>query len=173
MTNNPYQAPSSDVNNASSDSTYEPQIFSIKGRIGRLRYLAYSMLGFLAYIPMLAVVGVSSLDDPSNLGVLSGVVMALSYIVILVWTFILARRRFNDLNMTGWLSVTMLVPLLNLIPVLALLFMPGTKTSNKFGARPAANSTGVKIAAGAVILLGVVGIVSAIAIPMYAGLSAS
>jgi len=169
MTNNPYQAPSSDVNNTTTDEMYQPKLFTIQGRIGRLRYLAYSMLGMLAFIPALVVLIASgslagSLDG-EGLGVFAWIIMGLSYLVVLVWTFVLAKRRFNDFNLTGWLSLTYIIPIVSLVTVLALLFVPGTKTSNKYGPRPAANSTAVKIVAGLVILVTVLGIVAAVVTP--------
>jgi hypothetical protein len=39
---NPYAAPDAVLSDVAEDETYEPQIFSVNGRIGRLRYLAYS-----------------------------------------------------------------------------------------------------------------------------------
>ena len=88
--------------------------------------------------------------------------MGLSYLVVLVWTFVLTKRRFNEFNLTGWLSRTYIIPIVSLLTVL---FVPGTKTSNKYVPRPAANSTAVKIVAGLVILVTVLGNVAAVLTP--------
>ena len=167
MTNNPYQAPSSDVNNMSTDSSYDPKVFSVKGRIGRLRYLAYNLLGFLAYLPAIAILAMTfSTNGPgSTFGVVTTVITGISYLLAFIWMIIVSIRRFNDINMTGWLSITMFVPVINLIAGLALLFAPGTNTSNKYGPRPVANSTGVKLAAGLAIFFFIALTVGVIAMP--------
>ena len=168
MTNNPYQAPSSNVDNTSADSTYDPKILSTKGRIGRLRYLAYSLLSLMTSLPIIAIISLSNLDNPSSLGVMPWVVMGFCYLLMIIWMFVLTKRRLNDLNITGWFSITLFVPVLNVIAPLVFVFVPGTKASNRFGPLPAANSIGVKIAAGTLILLVIGTIVSAAAIPFMA-----
>ena len=173
MTNNPYQAPLSNVDNASIDSTYQPKLFSTQGRIGRFRYLAYSMASILVMIPMTLVAGIAGLNFSAGgiegLGPISWIIMGLLYLVIFVWTFVLAKRRFNDINITGWISVTLLIPLISFIAILALLFWPGTKTTNRFGPRPTANSLPVTILGWLVILLVVGSIVAAVALPVILG----
>ncbi len=164
MTANPYQAPSADVNNSSEANTYSPQVFSFDGRIGRLRYLAYSLVAMIFYIPALIGIALGGIDSSSGEMSAIGIIgTGLSVILVLGWMFVIAKRRFNDINVTGWLCLLMIIPLVNAIVSLVLLFVPGTQGSNNFGPMPEANSVGVKITAFIMIGFVVLAIVGGIA----------
>jgi len=76
----------------------------------------------------------------------------------------LTIQRCHDFNTSGWLSLLVLVPLVNLI----FWFIPGTDGPNRYGAPTPPNSTLVVVAACAVpVLVFVAGILAAIAIPAY------
>ncbi len=88
----------------------------------------------------------------------------LFYIPLFAVGFIMAIRRVHDMGYSGWLSLLILVPLVNLW----FLFAPGTQGPNEYGPPPVKNTTGVIIAAFSPILLSVViGILAAISIPAY------
>ena len=67
--------------------------------------------------------------------------------------------------------LTFLIPLVNLLVSIYLIFFPGTDGSNRFGPAPAANSIGVVILGWSIPAIFIVGIVAAIAIPQFAGVS--
>ncbi len=170
-TENPYQAPESDVSQAQNNKPYQPKFLSAHGRIGRLRYLAYLSGLYLLAIPVAGVFFaiITSVSDGEG-GIMMGLfsLMALAaYIALLVFVFILAKRRFNDMNKSGWLSLLMFIPLVNLFIALWLIFGRGTVGPNNFGAEPNKNPLGVKILAGVMILLFVGGILAAVSIPAY------
>jgi hypothetical protein len=75
----------------------------------------------------------------------------------------------NDLNRTGWWTLTFMVPILNLATANYLLFFPGTPGDNNYGPAPAANTLGVKILALTMPIIALVGILAAVLIPMLAG----
>lgn len=171
-TNNPYQAPSADMSSQQSDATYQPKVFTHQGRIGRLRYLAYSLAPTLLMLPVFMIAGVlagmmgSGDQDPMASGIFL-VIAGAAYLFIIVFSFIFAKRRFNDMDQSGWLSLLMLIPLVNLIVGLVLIFAPGTPTSNKYGLRPGHNTMWVQIGAFALPVIAILGILAAIAIPAY------
>jgi len=152
---NPYQAPSAAVADAGAE-TQPVRVFSISGRIGRARYLAYGM-GF--YILFGFVAGILA----TALGAVGVVLMVAAWVAIVVLGFMLTIQRCHDFNMSGWLSLVMLVPLANLI----FLFIPGTDGPNRFGAPTPPNGVGVLIGAWALPVIMVIGIVAAIALPAY------
>ena len=160
---NPYQAPRSNVDFQHQDAEYgEVKVLSISGRIGRLRYLGYSMAyGLLIYVVMGALAGASI-----AMGAPQGLMMALigvAYLGVIVLAVMLAIQRAHDFNTTGWLALLVFVPLANLV----FLFIPGTDGENRFGKQPPPNrGVGIWVA---IILVGVmlIGIVAAIAIPAY------
>ena len=171
-TENPYQAPSSDVSEAV-PATYQPKIFTTQGRIGRLRYLAYGLASGLILIPVVMVAALipalfssDAGSDPTSSTIFI-ILVGLAYVFYLFFSFVFAKRRFNDMDQSGWLCILIIVPLLNLIAALFLIFAPGTKTANKFGPAPAPNTTWVKIGGLAMPVIAVLGILAAVAIPAY------
>ena len=164
---NPYESPKSNTLNSSSE-TYKPKFISVHGRIGRLRYLAYSMTalflcGIVIGIP--AAILIPNMASDSS-GMLFIVLALVAYIPLLVYSVLIAKRRFNDLNHSGWWQLLLYIPYIGIIPAIYMLFWPGTKGSNNYGPSPEKNS-GLLIVAGFVLPLFIVAILAAIAIPAY------
>lgn len=172
--NQPYQAPSADVSVATA-GTYQPQFLSLSGRIGRMRYFAYATglsLMFYAVLGVLAAIMIPAFaDGPGALGVVIGLLFAVGGIAVMVFTWGYMVRRLNDINASGWLSLLMLVPLVNIVLGLVLLFKKGSEGSNNYGAAPVPNSGGVKAAFWIFLLLmvGYVGVVIPMAMTQYQG----
>lgn len=137
--------------------------FSIRGRIGRLRYLAWSMVLSLTALGLLLVAG--SIFAFSSLAGIP--LMGLAIIGFLVVTVQLGVQRLHDIGWSGWLLLLTLVPVIGSIFPLVMLLAPGSKGLNRFGAAPPPNSSAVKILAGLGLLVPVIGILAAIALPAY------
>jgi uncharacterized membrane protein YhaH (DUF805 family) len=162
---NPYAAPDAVLSDVAEDETYEPQIFSVNGRIGRLRYLAYSWLMMMVVVMCLGIL--TAILIPMVAGKNKGtgmMVMGLMYIPIIAVSLIMAKRRFNDLDKSGWYSILILIPFVNFFVGLYLIFGPGTKGTNSYGPQPAKNSMWMALI---VLVIPVIGILAAIAIPQY------
>ncbi|HEX8956047.1 MAG TPA: DUF805 domain-containing protein [Burkholderiaceae bacterium] len=169
--NNPYNAPIAAMTDVAEDDTYMPSMFAFSGRIGRLRYLAYSsMASILCFIVMgilgavAAAVGSASHE---GLGAAAVIVMMLCYIPMIAISFIYARRRFNDTGNTGWLSLLLLVPIVGFLVALYLIFAPGTEGRNQYGAAPGPNNMAAMLGAIIVPMVAILGILAAVAIPAY------
>ena len=163
--NNPYSATTADLSApAGGDATYQPRVFAMNGRIGRVRYIAYSMAIMLTLLAVAMVLGgIVAVAFGNSPFILMGIA-ALFYIAYIAGAFIITIRRAHDMGQSGWMSLLMLVPLVGLW----FLFAPGTPTSNQYGPRPVPNTTGTILAAFSPLVFGVVvGIVAAIAVPMY------
>jgi uncharacterized membrane protein YhaH (DUF805 family) len=152
---NPYQAPSAAVADAGNE-TQPVKVFSVSGRIGRARYIAYG-IGFYVLFAFVAV-GLGA-----ALGGFGAVLAMAAWVALIVIGFMLTIQRCHDFNMSGWLALLMLVPLANLV----FLFIPGTDGPNRFGPPTPPNGTGVLVAAWSLPVIMVVGIVAAIALPAY------
>jgi len=177
----PYAKPEADLAGANSQATYQPKFLSTQGRIGRLRYLAYTtgasfLLSILAIIPIALIfvaagVTVSSFAK-GEMGIavtiIAILVSAVLYIAAIAIGFIYTKRRLNDLGQTGWLSLLLFLPIVNIILGIYILFFRGNAQSNQYGAKPVPNSAGVIILASLVILLYLLSI-AAISIPAYQG----
>jgi uncharacterized membrane protein YhaH (DUF805 family) len=152
---NPYQAPAAAVADAG-EQTQPVKVFAVSGRIGRARYLAYG-IGFYILFGFIAVI------LAGMLGQAAAVIVPVAWVALVVIGFMLTIQRCHDFNMSGWLSLLMLVPLVNLI----FLFIPGTDGANRFGGPTPPNSVGVLIAAWLFPAIFVLGIVAAVALPAY------
>ena len=156
--NNPFAAPQAAVADRDdfADTTFRLNLFSPAGRIGRVRYLTYSMgIGLLIMF-------------------IGGIVIALTtpllaiavYAAIVYVHVMLTIKRSHDFNVSGWLSLLLIVPLANLL----FFFVPGTDGANRFGRKTAPNgSTGVVLVVVFIVGVALIGILAAIAIPAYQG----
>lgn len=164
---NVYSAPNADLSNApEDDDTYQPKMWALSGRLGRIRYLAYlniTMIMLMLPIGILAAILIPSLARNGD-GSGTAIIFAL-YIPMFAVSIIYAKRRLNDLDHSGWWSILMFIPLVNFLIGLYLVFGPGSEGSNRFGKRPNKNPTWLFL----VIILPfmLIGILAAIAIPSY------
>lgn len=167
---NPYQAPNANVDQVSEDLTYQPKIFTAKGRIGRLRYLAYTLAMYLLLIPAGILIGIISAIFGIDSGVSQTFMIicaALVYITLIVFYFILLKRRFNDMGHSGWMSLLFLVPIANLVVTIWVLVGRGNAGANAYGPAPVKNTKGVVLAACVFPAIMIIGILAAISIPAY------
>ena len=171
---NPYSTPDASLDVGHDEEAYQPKIFAFKGRIGRMRYLAYNaganLIMFAALIPLSG--GMAGLAAVPDFGSVFGMVYILANIVAFLIAIMWGKRRLNDLNRTGWLMLLLIVPLVNLLLILYLICFSGNDESNNYGPPPVANTLGVKILGSLLIIgfaLGVIGIFAAVLIPLIAG----
>jgi uncharacterized membrane protein YhaH (DUF805 family) len=158
---NPYQSPTAPVADQGPEQFSEVRLLSPAGRLGRVRYIGYSVgLTLVFYLVVALGMGISAAMGADLLG---GVITIAAIIGMLVVMVILTIQRSHDFNMSGWLTLLVLVPLVNFL----FWIVPGTKGSNRFGNPPPPNSTGAVLLALILPLIFVVGILAAIAIPAY------
>lgn len=164
-TTNPYlppQATVANVDDAYAGAFQEMKIWSWRGRLGRLRFLAYGAVAYLIFLVLSVAIGVIvGLSGSSRLFDVLFWALLIPYAVFLALVTI---RRSHDMGWSGWTSLLALIPLVGLV----WLFKAGSPSANEYGAPPPPNTTGVKIAAfgifGGAMLLG---ILAAIALPAY------
>ncbi|MFA9418796.1 MAG: DUF805 domain-containing protein [Gammaproteobacteria bacterium] len=173
---NPYVTPDASLDNEQ-DELYQPNIFSFKGRIGRLRYLAYgigtSLVLMLVMMPILggAVFTGGMVGGEAAMGGLAMVAMIFFWVATLVFSVMFGKRRLNDLNRSGWWFLLLFVPIANFFMAIYVIFFPGTESSNNFGPAPEANTLGVKILAWMLPAVTLAGMVAAIVIPTFSGMT--
>ncbi|MBL8471060.1 MAG: DUF805 domain-containing protein [Rhodocyclaceae bacterium] len=151
---NPFAAPAArlDGPQAGVDAEFKLNLFSTAGRIGRLRYIAY---GWGIAFVIMAVAGLlAAFTHPAVLG--------LGYLVLIVLQVMLTVKRCHDFNASGWLALLMFVPIANLIVI----FYPGTDGPNRFGNKTPPNGK-VGMIVGLLLVIAVIGILAAVAIPAY------
>ncbi|MHA3048379.1 DUF805 domain-containing protein [Acinetobacter sp. ANC 4639] len=122
-------------------------LLSGEGRLGRLSYIArFGFLHFL-FIGMLSVTAqgmhlinwntmmlrTSHLPAPSFFMLSGGFILLLLYSYLII---IFMIRRLHDLNQSGWMSLLLLIPMLNLLFSLYLVLARGTPHANNYGVVP-------------------------------------
>lgn len=156
---NQYAPPVANVADVSiTTEVAELKLFSAKGRIGRLRYLAYgSGAGIVYNLVVLALtVGLARTN-------VLAVALIAPLLALLWFTVITGIKRCHDIDISGWWSVTLIVPVI----VLAWMFMPGSRGANRFGPPPPPNTLGVRLLGLIMPVIFIVGILAAVAIPAY------
>lgn len=110
--------------------------FWCRGRIGRLRFLGFSLpWGMFAWY-MFGSGGFTDQLSGTDFDYVptEGIVLVVAiYAMIILWGLSLAIRRLHDMNRSGWLSLLMLVPIINIGLGVWLLLAPGTKGPNDYG----------------------------------------
>lgn len=167
---NLYRTPAADLTKEPEGGYDETRPLSPKGRFGRLRYLTYSMvMGVVTAILVTAIItmGKSLGGEAGKVVDIGGIV--LMYAILLPVSFIFMIRRLHDFNRSGWYSLTILVPLVNAVTAFVLLLVPGTKGPNDYGPPPRPPGVGASIVGGIFVLIIVLGMIAAIALPAYQG----
>ncbi len=158
------------------DIQTHPSNLSASGRFGRLAYLGWNMLmgvviiGIAILLAILIPSFAQQITDPSPMLIIAMVIIGLVfYSALIYYSFIFTIRRLHDRNQSGWLSLLMLVPLVNFILFIYLCCAKGDAAANNYGA-PHLTKTWEKILGWIYIILlpiAMLGLVAAIAIPAY------
>ncbi|MEO5669970.1 MAG: DUF805 domain-containing protein [Ramlibacter sp.] len=165
---NPYSPPGAAVadfadTEGADDGVQPVAFFSHRGRVGRLRYLAYLTFGYFLVILGSGLVGfVMGVGGAGKYAALMGGAVAIPY---LVYWYLLTIQRSHDMGWNGWTSLFVLIPFVGLIWI----FKGGTPGRNDYGLPAPPNTTGVKIGAFLFPAVAVLGLVAAIALPAYQG----
>jgi uncharacterized membrane protein YhaH (DUF805 family) len=154
-TSNPYATPKAQVSGAETEYG-EVRILSAKGRIGRIRYIGYSIGLTLLFGALMGAIGALA-------GAAATPAMFIGYAAMFVVMVLLTIQRAHDFNTTGWLALLSIIPLVNLI----FWFIPGTQGENRFGKQTPPNGVVTVLLALILPLVFVVGIIAAVALPAY------
>jgi uncharacterized membrane protein YhaH (DUF805 family) len=142
-----------------------PKPFAASGRIGRVRYLAYSFVGMLIVMLAASILGGVLGATGSSEQVSGATAQIVVGALVLALTLILARRRLNDMGKTGWWGLLLLVPLLNFVVTLWLVFGRGDASVNAYGPPPGPNGRGT-------IVLACLGPLLFVGVTLYSGVDA-
>jgi len=125
VSNDPYAAPSANLNTES--APIKTSIWSAKGRLGVLSYLAqaflFSIIAMAIFFAVIFIVGMvfgGGLEEMAAGGgegmgpMIVGIVSIPLFLIMMYvsWCFII--KRLHDKNKSGWLSLIMLIPIVNI-----------------------------------------------------------
>lgn len=164
----PYKPPQNNLASETTQAYADIKIFSAAGRIGRVRYIAYTFgITMLLYLSFAFVAGIVSSFFPKDAApVILGIGISIAGCFILYIAIVLMIQRLHDMDNSGWFSLLMFVPIIGSFFAFYLWLWPGTQGVNRFGNPPPPN----KLAGLIVIILVaiiIIGILAAIAIPAY------
>lgn len=161
-----------------------PFSLSLTGRLGRLRYLAYSWpVMLMTGLAIMAALLIPAMHGTGSTGFRPGIGTMVLMVVILVLWFYLSLRlmalRLHDLNRSSkWLLALMILPavlaLLGAVKLAALsgglfwimslllIFLPGSDGDNDYGPPPGPNSLLIQVGAGVILIFAAFGVIAQI-----------
>jgi uncharacterized membrane protein YhaH (DUF805 family) len=112
-------------------------LFSFRGRINRGKvWLGTAMVTLSALISLSAVAGVALLAgeaDGESMGPASVVALSIWFLVTSWMSFAVYAKRAHDRGWSGWFSLVLLIPFIQLWAIIELFFLPGDPATNRFG----------------------------------------
>ena len=120
------------------------QPLSVSGRFGRLSAIAWygfiHLMTLFASIALSLVLGLLNLQQWSmshlslnTLSSMTGLGFSVIFLLYLYFLWVITIRRLHDMNRSGWFSLFFLLPILNVLLSLYLLFGSGSTGSNRYG----------------------------------------
>ena len=156
----------------------KPWVVMDKGRIGRLRYIAYAVAFGLACLPGILIANILTAQGHATAGM---ILCLVTQVIVGIFNIMLAIRRLHDFDASGWWAL-LVIPLVFFDPprmvgpeptpagilsfiglslilsvyVLILLFRPGNFEKNRFGPEPAPNTPWVIAGASLALIMPIV-----------------
>lgn len=129
---------------------YIKKLFAFKGRIGRLRYFINALIVFffstiilqplyiiIAFLTLFLITRIYPVTDTKSAfeayGNIAGFYMLMVLLPLQAFNII---KRLHDINQEGKMWLLAIIPGVNFILVLYLLFCEGTNGPNKYGEKP-------------------------------------
>ncbi len=109
------------------------------GRAGRAEYFGFGFVFFILIVLIGIIFGIvlaANHVDPEQSRRLGNLLGRGMYLIVLLPCWCLTIRRLHDLGQSGWISIVNIIPIVNLILGLILLFVPGQPFPNKYGLQP-------------------------------------
>lgn len=143
-----------------------------KGRLSRKSWLLGLLLGWIMFLLAIGALGIVEaifLPIFENYSIsdfiqgLSLIAIVYFYIIFVIFIFSLHVRRWHDVGRSGWFSVLLFIPLVNLLILLYLCLGKGQDGSNEYGENPGDDGIGVlAVIAILIIAIAVIGILAAL-----------
>ncbi|WP_268798257.1 DUF805 domain-containing protein [Pseudomonas huanghezhanensis] len=121
----------------------ELNVFTVQGRIGRLRYLAWSMVLMLVAL----VVGALCMTIMNMSLIAGGLLGSIAVVALIVISIQIGAQRLHDAGWSAWLLLLNLVPFVGSFFPFLMMVVPGNNGANQYGAPQPPNSRSVKILA--------------------------
>jgi uncharacterized membrane protein YhaH (DUF805 family) len=170
MESNRFAPPATAVADVTLAGDVQPvRLWPPSGRIGRLRFLAYSLGFYIVFVVVAGLVGgIAGVSGASEgnfgaFGIVAILFGVVAFVLYAVGAIVLLIQRSHDMDLSGWWSIAAFIPLVGLLWV----FKGGTRGINRWGAPPPPNGWAVRIFGLILPIVFVVGIIAAVAIPAF------
>ena len=120
-----------------SAKSIKDMFFTYRGRLNRKPFILRGLL-LSVLSSVMSTVMTEMTEASSTVMHLLALLPLILMVVLNVGTFMLIIRRWHDLGKSGWLSLLMLIPLLNLLVLIFLWVKKGTDGPNAYGDDPLA-----------------------------------
>lgn len=120
----------------------ELKFYTVEGRIGRLRYLAWTLV--LILLTTLAGGFLTAALVGNGLQVTGMIFLGVVALAFAYLNITISVQRLHDLGWSGWLWLLNLLPFVYAVFPLLLAILPGNTGANRYGAPPPPNSGAVK-----------------------------
>jgi uncharacterized membrane protein YhaH (DUF805 family) len=127
-------------------------LFVFKGRIPRSKYCLGVIVSLVASISLsfisillIAYINFPSINDfadtpyevyKTRVESTAGPVTSLIFVTFMYSLFCFTIKRLHDLNVTGWISLILVIPLINFITIIILGCVKGLTCDNQYGPDP-------------------------------------
>ena len=103
-----------------------------RNRIGRVEYLTWNVAALFGFLLLLALAFLIFHQEQARHHVIEVALVVFAYFKLAI----LIPRRLHDMNASGWWTLVFLLPLVDVAFEVFLLFKPGTRDANEYGAIP-------------------------------------
>jgi len=161
---NPYAAPRARVADVETTEYGELRVFTVQGRIGRLRYLVW-MSAVMLVFSTLGVALIMLLGSNPASGLSGGVGLAIIVLGLFsIYPCIcIQAQRLHDIGLSAWFILVGIIPFIGGLFNFTVFCWPGKKEENKYGLPPPPNNTLINIIGWILLALGCVSIIGIIA----------
>ena len=93
--------------------------------LGRIRFIIYTISLYSIFL-LISILILTSIEDPSTWDDAEGVIRAIWVVVGLPYFLIrIVSPRLHDMGRSGWFGLLLLLPVINIVLLLALMLVPG------------------------------------------------
>ncbi len=112
------------------EETWQEKYLTADGRLNRKPYILRSLfLGVISFVVSFVIVLLAGTASAEGVGIVLQLLFAVPGVMLVI-------RRLHDLGHSGWWCLLGLIPLVNLILGIYLLFFKGDTGPNRFGPDP-------------------------------------
>lgn len=136
------------INSLFARAQYQPDcglrsmFFRYDNRLNRKRYILRLLALSAIYVPLFfvtAFLATGIITINKNIITAVNVLLIFLYVLLTCSSVMLMMRRLHDLNRPGWFCIGMLLPVINIVLLIYLVFFKGTKGPNQYGPDPLAS----------------------------------